>query len=965
MLAPIAPPIRPLLRICLLLALFWGALFQAAPLQAGDPLLAQTEAGLTLHWRGDWRDWPQTEVHGTTLPAYLIPVTWRDPVEKWGTDRRGDGSPQWLADLVVESRAWDGSPLPARLGEESKPTGSLPAAPLLLLRQGQMRGMAVGVVALLPFYQEDAGQIRQVTALSATLPNAVRLDDALDWASLWQTPWRPATPPDGPALLSSQPALHLTVHQSGIHRLSFAELAQWGWDQEPSQLTLHRDGVPVALAVDPAAQEIRFYAQPPGDPLRATDVYWLSRAVSETLPILTRPALTQETADAPRAHAWEPGSLYAPQEYDSLRPGPRGDHWYMTTLRAGPDLPAQPVTLTLTSRLPLLDQPGLLTVTGVSLTPAAHRVALSPGDGAGWPSVSETWASNPDAWSQTLSLPGGARTIQLSLEPGSRPDGLRVDGLAWLRPVALDFGGQGATFAVTEPGRYRLTNLPRPFALYDITDPHRPVRIDPGAQTGGELLLDSGPSRAYLLVDDRVLYQSYLPTLTHSAQSRSSRSTADPRSFSTYLPLLAGAAIQPQQPEPSLTLPDPLFGLKRPQIRPYQPHDWQAVTQADLLYIGPPSLLAGLSPLLAWRQGQGYRVGLVPVQAIYDAWGHAHPSPQAIRNFLRYAAAQGSLQAVTLVGDGTSDPRNYTGRGNINHVPPYLAMVDPWLGQTACDSCYGQLDGPSPLEDPLPDLMVGRIPAKHRGEVDDFVAKLLGYEGGEGAASRALYVADNYRNPDGTLDKAGNFLAAADASAALHPSGVTIERVYYDPVAEAQKPPGHFADPLAARAALLDGLNRGPGFVTFFGHAHHWQWAATDLNVDPPYLLGLYDADLLTNQGDPFVLLTMSCLTAAFHTPAFSGTTIDERLLLHTPGGAVAVWGSTGLGVAYGHDWLQEGFYQTYWQSGPGGDQRMGNLVQAGYLRLFTQGLCCQESLRTFALLGEPLMSPRVSAATP
>jgi hypothetical protein len=813
--------------------------------------------------------------------------------------------------------------------------------------------MAVGVVALLPFYQAGE-EIRRVTALSATLPGAIRLEDALAWADLWDAPWQPATPPDGPALLSTQPALQLTVQQPGIHRLSFAELAQWGWDAQPSQLTLHRDGRPVALAVDPAAQEIRFYAQPPGDPLRGFDVYWLSRAITETLPITTRPALTQASADTLRDQAWEPGSLYQPHEYDSLRPGPRGDHWYMTTLRAGPDLPGQSITLTLASRLPLLNQPGLLTVTGVSLTPAAHRVTLAPTDGSAWPPLTQAWDSG-EAWQQTLSLPGPGQGIRLTLESGSRPDGLRVDDLAWLRPVALDFGGQGAHFHVTEAGRYRLTNLPHPFALYDITDPHRPIRVESQIQShapyqlylprigggsggggGGSLLLDSDPGRTYLLLRDRPAYQIYLPTI---------------------------GATHPQ-PGPSgefaFTPTGSLFSLNRPAIRSHQPGSWQAVTQADLLYIGPPTLLAELTPLLNWRQAQGYRVAAVAVQPIYDGWGHGHPSPQAIRDFLRYVAAQGPLQGVTLVGDGTSDPRNYTRRNNENHLPPYLAMVDPWLGQTACDSCYGQLDGASPLDDPLPDLMVGRIPAKSGGEVAGFVAKLLGYEQGEAAASRALYVTDNYRNLDGSVDKSGNFPAVAEESAALHPSGVTIERVYFDPVPEAQKPPGYFEDPLAARAALLDGLNRGPGFVTFFGHAHHWQWATTDLSVDPPYLLGLYDGDGLANQGSPFVLLTMSCLTAAFHTPAFSGTTVDERLLMHTPGGAVAVWGSTGLGVAYGHDWLQEGFYRTYWAAGPDGDQRMGTLVQAGYLRLFTQGLCCQESLRTFALLGEPAMSPRV-----
>ena len=56
--------------------------------------------------------------------------------------------------------------------------------------------------------------------------------------------------------------------------------------------------------------------------------------------------------------------------------------------------------------------------------------------------------------------------------------------------------------------------------------------------------------------------------------------------------------------------------------------------------------------------------------------------------------------AVSLVGDGSSDPFDYPTRGakNVNLIPPYLAMVDPWLGETACETCYAQLNGEFPTD---------------------------------------------------------------------------------------------------------------------------------------------------------------------------------------------------------------------------------------------------------------------------
>ena len=130
--------------------------------------------------------------------------------------------------------------------------------------------------------------------------------------------------------------------------------------------------------------------------------------------------------------------------------------------------------------------------------------------------------------------------------------------------------------------------------------------------------------------------------------------------------------------------------------------------------------------------------------------------------------------------------------------------------------------------------------------------------------------------------------------------------------------------------------------------------------MEPPYLLGLYDADGLTNGDNLPVLLEMSCLTGMFQLPAFSGTTIDERLLLHTSGGAAVIWSSTGFGVAYGHNALQRGFYSQFW-SLAASDKRVGALTQAGYLALFAEGLCCQESLRTFVILGDPLTVPQAA----
>lgn len=70
--------------------------------------------------------------------------------------------------------------------------------------------------------------------------------------------------------------------------------------------------------------------------------------------------------------------------------------------------------------------------------------------------------------------------------------------------------------------------------------------------------------------------------------------------------------------------------------------------------------------------------------------------------------------------------------------------------------------------------------------------KLLAYERTPAPLAqraRMVFVADNYRDANGTVDGAGDFAISADAGVALQPANAEIERVCYDPS------PSHSQDP--------------------------------------------------------------------------------------------------------------------------------------------------------------------------
>jgi hypothetical protein len=942
---------NPCVRLSLLLLWLSSLMIWPAPIHARQdlpplPTVRAVDGGVEVTWRNPqsrsgeepaWRGWSTVDVNGLELPASLIPVR-LDQGEAFAIHI------EELTFHAASARSRDFVPveLPVRVlpsGEEIPPlprsgAPALPDSPVILLREGQMRGERIGVLAVLPIYKVG-DESREVADLRVSVVGASPWE-AMSVRSDGE--WRLADAVPGSSTISSGAALKIIVTQAGIQEVPIDKVIASGLVTRADLARLHlsRQDQPIALEIDAAADLLRFYASTPGDRWNQHDLYWLTLSVDPGLRMEIRPAQTTAGESLPqRQSAWERGEWYRPAQYVSQYAGPDGDYWFMADLRAGPDLPPIYMTASAPLGLPPLGTTTTFTLTGTAYVSKQHTLRLHTQGIAAVQQITSTLSADAD-WTRSLTLPADTHTLTASLQ-SILPTAVRIDRLSWLRPVSLEFGGAGGYFeSGPAAARLQLRGLPAAFQLYDVTDPRAPLRINATA-ADGQLRLDSAPHRRYLVAPQYAALL-YLPTIQRGQPGASNGASGALRLDRTYL-------------------------RHRPQIEPHDPPDWQDARNADLLYIAHPTFLDGLTPLLAHRRQQGYTAVAVDVQRIYDGWSGGQVSPQAIRAFLRYAAADegGAPIAVTLIGDGTSDPWNYTRQNNINFMPPYLANVDPWLGETACDVCYAQLDGEDALDDPLPDLMVGRIPAKSAAEFDAYVEKLLAYESVGptfAASSSALYVADNYRQADGSVDSAGDFAAAAERSAALHPTGLRVERIFYDPSEDHIIAPWRISDALAARQMTIDALSAGAGFATYFGHAHFWQWAQTDLNVKPPYLLGVNDVDLLTNQGSPAIVLEMTCLTGAFQTPAESGATVDERLILHEDGGAVAVWGSSGLGVSYGHDALQRGFFTHYW--GDPADKRMGALVQAGLFTLFAQGGCCQETLHTFILFGDPILQPRV-----
>ncbi len=355
---------------------------------------------------------------------------------------------------------------------------------------------------------------------------------------------------------------------------------------------------------------------------------------------------------------------------------------------------------------------------------------------------------------------------------------------------------------------------------------------------------------------------------------------------------------------------------------------------ADYIIITHPDFITALQPLVDYYQARGMRTVMVDVMEVYDTFNYGVFDPEAIRSFLAYAYTAWARPApayVLLVGDGHYDFKNYTGRNETIYIPPYLADVDPWLGEAAADNRYVAVSG----NDIFPDMHLGRFPVKTAAEAAAMVAKTLGYlqnPASTGWNRNILFVADN-------PDAAGNFYEFSDVVANHYvPTPYLAQKVYYLRT---------HSTATAVRTAIINALNQGRLIVNYVGHGATTYWAGEQF-------LRVADIASLNNAGKLAFMVPMTCLEGFYIYPSGPGqnfSSLAESLVRVPDKGAVASWSPTGLGLASGHDILNRRLYQAIFYE---------NVVEVGPATLLSKlaivGQGHDELIETYLLFGDPAL---------
>jgi hypothetical protein len=364
--------------------------------------------------------------------------------------------------------------------------------------------------------------------------------------------------------------------------------------------------------------------------------------------------------------------------------------------------------------------------------------------------------------------------------------------------------------------------------------------------------------------------------------------------------------------------------------------------RADYIAIVHRSLWDAIQPLLDHRAAEGLAVAKVDVQDIYDEFSGGMLDPEAIRAFLAFAyrnwnAGAAPPQYVLLVGDGHYDFKGELRPAAPLLIPPYLLAVDPHIGETAADNRYVSVDG---HEDLLPDMALGRIPARTPAEVTAVVGKILAYERSAPPGDwqrRTVFAADPRDDPS------GNFHALSDHARGLLPPDYASWPIYY-------KSTSALDSQAEMKAALRAAFDDGALYAQWFGHAAKTSWSKDrvwELN-DP--------AKLAANNVWPFTA-HYSCWSGYFINlqPAGqygnSDQSLGEALLLAPMRGSLADFSPSGLHVGSALEGLNEALIEAIFVDRI---DRVGKATDAARKAYFERKAGPLDVIDTQVLLGDP-----------
>ncbi|MBL0041437.1 MAG: hypothetical protein IPP28_10440 [Xanthomonadales bacterium] len=334
---------------------------------------------------------------------------------------------------------------------------------------------------------------------------------------------------------------------------------------------------------------------------------------------------------------------------------------------------------------------------------------------------------------------------------------------------------------------------------------------------------------------------------------------------------------------------------------------------ADLLIVSHAQFRSVAERLADARRGEGLTVDVVDVADVYRQFGNGSPDPAAIRSYLAEAKQRRLTQYVVLFGGDTYDYHNNLGYATISHIPSSYVAYDKISRFVPSDADVVDFD-----RDLVPDLAIGRLPARTSAEANAMVDKILAHDRMPGF-NRVTMVADR-----------GAFAQKSAVMAALIPADISVESLNLDT-----------STVVNLRNAMLADLAEGIDVINYVGHSSPTQWSFENI---------LTTGQVASiNAPRPFIASQLGCWNAYYVDPRYDNV---SRAMLASPTAAAAAVGPTGLA----DDVAEEVFAQHFFPRLHGGSARIGDAVLDAKQAMRAQGDRPIDIQLGVNLLGDPSM---------
>jgi len=358
----------------------------------------------------------------------------------------------------------------------------------------------------------------------------------------------------------------------------------------------------------------------------------------------------------------------------------------------------------------------------------------------------------------------------------------------------------------------------------------------------------------------------------------------------------------------------------------------------------------------------GYTYLVVSPQQIYNEFSSGKQDPAAIRDFLKMFYDRATTQAelprfLLLLGDASYDYKNRINNNN-NLVPTFESANS--LAPTASyasDDFFGLLDDSEGADcSGHLDIGVGRLPINSIEEAEAMVEKLKKYtspvklqDGSVGCSTGECNISNmaDWRNNICFVcdDEDGNLhFIQADRLANIVDTTfdfLNVDKIYLDAFNQISTTGGERAPEV--NDAIDQRVEKGALIINYTGHGGEVGWAHERI-------LELSSIQNWTNSCNLPVFVTATCEFSRFDDPG--RTSAGEYVFINPDGGGIALLTTTRLAFSTYNEALNNSFYEKAFDKSSGQYMTLGEL--AAYSKTDNGSI---SFLRNFSLLGDPALT--------